>query len=163
MQASDLLPMLVEFSVTVAGFSGVVAALSPHRPAEWTEYQRGFFSALLGSAAISAGLSILAMVMLSAPVSPATAWSTTSGAHLVALLGVLVIRAREAASAGSDLNRWSLLILLAVIILIVTQAVNATFVHAGWLCVAGLSAYAVLSLLYFVYLVRELWSESMGA
>jgi hypothetical protein len=163
MQPSELLSTLVEFSVAVAGFTGVVAALSPRQLSEWTEIQRGFFSALLGSTAISAGVSILAMVMLSAPVSASTAWSATSSVHLVLLLVVLAIRSREFRSADSGLHPASILVLLAVCGLVFLQAINAVLVHAGWLCVAGLGAYAFLSLLYFVVLVRQLWSDSPAA
>ena len=162
MQPSELLSTLVEFSVAVAGFTGVVAALSPRRLSEWTEIQRTFFSALLGSTAISAGVSILAMVMLSAPVSASAAWSATSSVHLLLLLAVLVIRSREIRPAGSGANPASILILLAVCALVLVQGINAVLVHAGWLCVAGLSAYAFLSLLYFVVLVRQLWSDSLN-
>jgi hypothetical protein len=160
MQPSELLSTLVEFSVAVAGFAGVVAAMSPQRLSEWTELQRVFFSALLGSTAISAGVSILAMVMLSAPVSASAAWSATSSVHLVLLLAVLVIRSLEARADDSAVSPTSILIFVAVCGLVLLQGINAVLVHAGWLCVAGLSAYAFLSLLYFVVLVRQLWSNS---
>jgi hypothetical protein len=159
MQPEELLPTLVEFSVAVAGFTGVVAALSPHRPADWSVQQRAFFSALLGSTAISAGGALLGMVLLASPVSEASAWTATSSAHMVALLAVLAIRFREARSLGVGVNPTSAAILAAVIALFTVQAVNAAALHTGWLCVAGLGAYAFLALLYFVALVRELWGD----
>lgn len=156
MQSSELLSTLVEFSVAVAGFTGVVAALSPRRLSEWSEIERGFFSALLGSTAISAGVSILAMVALSAPVSASAAWSATSAVHLALLIAVLAIRTRELRSAAAAFNPTSILIFAAIGGLALMQAINAVLVHAGWLCVAALGAYAFLSLLYFVVLVRQL-------
>ncbi len=163
MQPEDLLATLVEFSVAVAGFTGVVAALSPRRPSDWSQRQRGFFSALLGSTAISAGVSILAMVLLSSPVSTATAWTAASGTHMVSLVGVIALRSREARSPGAGFNATSLAILVAVVGLLTAQAVNTIALHAGWLCVAALSIYAFLALIYFIVLVRELWGEAPAA
>ena len=160
MQPGDLLSTFVEFSVAVAGFTGVVAALGPTRPTSWSPLQRGFFAALLGSTAISAGVSILGLVLLSSPLSDAAAWSIVSAAHLLGLLAVLAVRFGEMRSAQVPPNPVSIAVLVAVVGLIAAQLANVAVFRAGWLSVAALGTYAFLSLLYFVVLVRELWGDS---
>jgi len=159
LQPEGILSTLVEFSVAVAGFTGVIAALAPKRPTNWSQLQRGFFAALLGSTAIAAGISILGLILLSSPVSNRSAWAMTSGAHLVSLLAVLYVRFREMRSARVAANAVSVSILVTVLVLIVAQGANAFVFRVGWLCIAAIGVYSFLSLIYFVVLVQELWNE----
>ena len=163
MQSEDLLPTLVELSVAVAGFSGVVAALSPHGPSKWSPLQRGLFSALLGGTAISVGVALIAMVLLAAPIATNIAWAWTSAVHLICLLGIIRLRVRERLTSDAAVPSISLPILVAVFLTAIVQAANAVWVQAGWLCIAALGLYAFLGLSYFVILVRQLWTDARDA
>jgi hypothetical protein len=163
MQPEDLLATLIELSVAVAGFSGVVAALSPQGPSKWSSLQRGFFSALLGSTAISVGVALIGMLLLAAPIATGTAWACTSAVHLFLLIFVIGIRVREFRSSNSAMPAISLPILLFVCLLAGAQMANVALVQEGWLCVSALSFYAFLGLIYFVILVRQLWISPSDA
>ena len=163
MQSEDLLPTLVELSVAVAGFSGVVAALSPHGPSKWSPLQRGLFSALLGGTAISVGVALIAMVLLAAPIATSTAWAFTSTVHLICLGGIIRLRVREHRTLDAAIPSISLPIFVAVCLTAIAQAANAVWIQAGWLCIAALSLYAFLGLSYFVILVRQLWTDAEDA
>jgi hypothetical protein len=163
MQPEEILPTLVELSVAVAGFSGVVAALSARGPSEWTVVQRGFFSALLGSTAISTGVAVLAMVLLSAPVAETAVWAVASSAHLFFLVAIIAIRSREILAVRSEVHPASIAILAAILSIAAAQAANAAVLRAGWLCVAALGLYSILGFIYFVILVRQLWVDSQDA
>jgi hypothetical protein len=163
MQPEDLLPTLIELSVAVAGFSGVVAALSPHGPSKWSPIQRALFSALLGGTAISVGVALIGMVLLAAPIETNTAWACTSAVHLICLVGIIILRVREHRTSDAAISAISLPILVAVCLTAIAQAANAVLVQAGWLCVAALSLYAFLGLSYFVILVRQLWTDTQDA
>jgi hypothetical protein len=155
--ADDILSTIVELSVAVAGFSGIVAALAPSRPTQWPFVAQTLFSALLVSTAASASISLLAMVLLASPVSPAIAWATASGLHGVFLLGVIAIRIRQSRRVDARIPPYAFLTLAVMSGIALIQLVNASRLQVGWLCVASLALYASMGFVCFILLVTSLW------
>jgi hypothetical protein len=157
LEASDILSTIVELSVAIAGFSGVVAALGPNRPADWPPVARRFFSALLGSTAGSAFIALFAMVLLASPLESSTAWGVVSAAHAFFLVGVIVFRVREPRIPGVTIPVWALLAISMTILVLIAQLANALFFRSAWLGVAGVAVYAFHGFAHFISLVRILW------
>lgn len=162
MVADDILSTIVEFSVAVAGFSGIVAALAPSRSSQWPFVSQALFTALLFSTAISASVSLLAMVLLASPVSPATAWATSSAVHGVILVGVVAFRMRQ--SRRADVGITPRVVVFVMMLAIASaQLANASRFQLGWVCVGCLSLYAAMGFAYFVLLVTSIWKISPAA
>ena len=160
MSPEDILPSLVELSIAVAGFSGVVVALRPMRPSGWSETSRGLFAVLLTSTLLSAGVCVFAMVVRAAPVAEPSAWAVVSAAHVAVLVGIISLRVwqylRTTARRTPPPAVGALLTLNALII--GAQLLNAAHYRSGWLCLTGLSLYAFFGFFVFVLLVTELWT-----
>jgi hypothetical protein len=161
--ADDILSTIVEFSVAVAGFSGIVAALALSRPSQWPFVSQALFTALLFSTAISASVSLFAMVLLASPVSPATAWATASVAHGVILLGVIALRTRQGRGSGVEITSRVAVVFAVMLGIASTQSVNAFRFQLAWVCVGCLSLYAAMGFGYFLLLVTSIWGISPAA
>ena len=163
MVADDILSTIVEFSVAVAGFSGIVAALAPSRPSQWPLVAQTLFTALLFSTAISASVSLLAMVLLASPVSPATAWATASAVHGSILLVVAALRTRQNRRSGAGIPPGTAVVFTAMLGIAATQLANASQFQLAWVCVGCLALYAAMGFAYFVLLVMSIWAISPAA
>ena len=155
MVADDILPTIVEFSVAVAGFSGIVAALAPSRPSQWSPIAQTLFTALLFSTAGSASVSLLAMVLLASPVSPASAWATVSAVQGAWLLGIAVLRMRQSRRSGTEPPPGTAVVFTLILGIAATQLANASLFHLAWVCVGCLALYAAMGFAYFVMLVMS--------
>jgi len=157
LRSDEILSTLVELSVAVAGFSGVVAALAPSRPSAWPYVARTLFSVLLSSTAASATLALLAMTLLASPLSASASWAAVSATHAVFLAAIHVLRFRAGRRAGARVPAFLIPTSLVMLGIASTQFANAWVFRTAWLCIAGLALYAAMGFVYFILLVHSLW------
>ena len=96
------------------------------------------------------------MVLLASPMDPGAAWSTTSLAHLLVVVGVLVVREmqrRRGVFVRTRPLRFARVVLYSVG---VCQLANAVALHEPWVAVLGLGAYSLLGFGFFAALLSEL-------
>ncbi len=160
MEAADILPTVVELSIAIAGFSGVVAALAPARLAQWPTLARLLFAALLLSTSVSASVSLLAMVLLASPLSAATSWMVVSGIHAFFLTGVIVFRVFQGRRAGLRTNMFFYGVIVVMLGITFAQYANVFFYQSEWICLAALAVYAISGFAFFILLVRVLWDSA---
>lgn len=158
MSPEDVLPSLVEISIAVAGFSGVVAALSPVPPKEWRPRTRLAFSILLSSTLISLSLTLFAMVLRSTSLAAPTTWALVSATHIVALLMIASLRIYQSRRSMAW-QPFAALFLLNIVIIAI-QLANTVHFRLGWLSVAGLTLYALFGFVNFIMLVSSIWGST---
>lgn len=163
MRADDILSTIVELSVAVAGFSGVVAALAPNRPSRWPAFAQTLFSALLVSAAASTSLSLIAMVLLFSLASSSIGWAIVSALHGAFLVGVLVVRGRQGRPSGESMPPVIILVVAVIVLLALAQLANAPLFRTAWICDGSLTVYAIMGFVYFVALVQMVWGIPTAA
>ena len=131
MRPEEILPNLVELSIAVAGFSGVVAGIGSKRLSEWTPTAQLLFSALLVSTLATTALSVFAMVLLSTPLLPETAWATISATHAFVLIGIVWLRARQFRAAERGIGLLERRRFMAFLGSLLTLAALQLAIYAG--------------------------------
>ena len=154
MTLADILASLLELSIAIAGFSGIVVAIQNR--ADRTAEETLYLSALLGGAFFSASLSTLGMVLLASPMESLTAWRATSLAHAGCLVAILAFRTYQLRRVAVAPPRSAVIIGVAMLGLALAQVANAAALHQPWICVALLSVYAFFAFGYFVLLLFSL-------
>lgn len=150
----EILPTLVEFSIAIAGFSGIAVAVQER--SERSSQSRIFLSSLLLSTFVSCALSLFAMVALTTPLAESTSWSLTSCIHAAACAGILVTRAQQQ-RRGAYVRTLPLQIARALLLaLVAAQSLNGLVLHEPWVAVLGLCVYAFFGFGFFVSLLLEL-------
>jgi len=151
---ADILPSLVELSIAIAGFSGIAVAVQER--SERSSNSAIFLSSLLLSTFVSSVLCVIAMVLLTTPLSPSVSWSVISFAHAAAAAGILVVRSRQQ-NRGDFVRTRPLKIARASLYCVVgLQFLNAILFHEPWLSILGLAAYSFFGFGFFVSLLHEL-------
>lgn len=154
MQAAEILPSLLELSIAIAGFSGVVAALQGQ--SAWNGQAQVLLFALLGSTLITAAMAMLAMVLLASPVSEEIAWSATSLSHAALLALVGVVRTLQIRRGDTDFTTAVGVVGASFLVLIAVQLTNGLAFRESWVCLAALAFYGFYGFGYFALLLREL-------
>jgi hypothetical protein len=103
MTPADIPPSLLELSIAIAGFSGIVVAIQGRSDRGMEEGL--YLSALLGGTLFSAALSVLGMILLASPIEPYAAWRTTSLAHGLCMVWILTIRTYQVRTGSMELSR----------------------------------------------------------
>ncbi len=85
-EPAETLMLLVEASVALAGFSGVVVVFGRRSAGEWSELERTRLINLLVSSFSVLFLSLAALLLLHAGVAPAITWRIGSGAFLLLIV-----------------------------------------------------------------------------
>ncbi len=154
MTPDEILPSLIELSIAIAGFSGVVVAIRERT--ENDPQVRIYLSSLLLSTFNSCALSIGAMILLASPVTHEMAWTLSSLAHALVAIGVLVVR--ESQRRRGAFVRTRPLVLARTLLYAVAglQLANVFLIRAPWVSVLGLAAYSLLGFVFFVALLSEL-------
>ena len=115
MNPSDSLHLIVEASLALAGFAGVVTALRSRGEGQLHVLHRLSLTNLLSTSLVSLFLSLVALVLLAADVAEATVWRISSGVGLLPSLyfGSASVRT-VLANAGERQRRRSTATLIAI-------------------------------------------------
>ncbi len=96
------LMILVEASVAMAGFSGVVVVFGRRADREWSQIERDRLANLLATTFSVLFLSLAALILLHASIDPTTTWRICSAAWTLIAIYNTVVAARRAARVSRD-------------------------------------------------------------
>jgi len=165
MQAAGTLEVFAEIAIAIAGFSGVVSALSDSTKA--TGLDRARLAMLLQTSLIAAFFSLLPLVLFSTSLAPASIWGVTSSCWIIYMAVNLTTLRRRIGNAGPAPDRMSRPLLAfafsGIALMLVLQALNAVAMRLAWPHLAALLWGLMMASLFFVRLIQSLWSNSEAA
>ena len=153
--------ILVEASVAIAGFSGVVVAFGRRTEEEWSRLERRRLVLLLTGSFSVLFLSLAALVLLHAGTDPATTWRIGSATWSIIAIYQNVRGARRALQVSRDDPDlpnvvWIVTIIGLTFVIILLSLANALAMGQFWPFLAalvwlfGLACYAFARLLLVV-------------
>jgi hypothetical protein len=157
MDQVELLTAMIEASVALIGFSGLVIALGRRASGEWSPTEKLRLTLLLGVGVILLGCTLLALTLLSAGLSQAVVWALSSVAFAFLELPFVVwalsswLRLAEDRTVG--LTYRSVSVGVAVVAAVI-QLANAFFLQEFW---PFFLALAILLILGVTQFFRLLW------
>jgi len=161
----DFLSLVVEISIAIAGFSGIVVVLGRRQSGEWTSVDRLRLRGLLNASFAPMGLSGLALILLASEVPSDAVWRICSSIYAFLYAVFWTHGMRLAASLGPDeTNRAQMLLVgfsgVGVILLLTANTIS---IAAFWPFSIGLVYHTALALFNFVGLLRRAISDSPAA
>jgi hypothetical protein len=157
MERVELLTAIIEASVALIGFSGLVIALGRRSSGEWSAAEKLRLSALLGAGVIVLGCTLLALTLLSSGLSHVMVWTLSSVAWAVLVVPFAVLTLSRVFQMAEDrtVGRTYLGVIIAVVVATAAiQVANAIFLKEFWPFFLGLAATLVLGVTQFF---RLLW------
>ena len=167
MEAASTLEVLAEIAIAIAGFSGVIAALSI-RTSQWSDLDKIRLRALLQSSFGTVLFSLLPLVLFSTTLRSPTIWVIVSSAWLV-YMGVstipFVLRAtRKSDSAPDGLRRLPIALFLGIVgSVVVVQVLNVTTLRTAWPHLAAMLGGLIAASTAFLRLIQSLVSDESRA
>jgi len=142
-EPSDVLFNLVEASIALAGFAGIVTVLGRRSAGDWSPIDRARLANLLASTLTAFGSALVTLVLLSAHLEPRLVWQASSGLLLAVSGPATFAIARRAAlfsrEPGPSPNvLYTSVVLLAQGAALALQAANVVHLQAFWPYFAGL-------------------------
>jgi hypothetical protein len=164
MDQVELLTAIIEASIALIGFSGVVVILGRRSSGEWFPSDKIRLANLLGIGLITLTCAVVALIFVSAGLSHSAVWALSSLVWLVFLVPFTLwfvrsaIRVRkEPPPPGRSIYRWRFYLGGALTVLLATagvQAINVAFLTEFWPFFLGLAMLLVLGVVQFI---RLLW------
>jgi hypothetical protein len=157
MDQVELLTAIIEASVALIGFSGLVVALGRRASGEWSPVEKLRLINLLGTGVILLGCTLLALTLLSAGLSHAVVWALSSVAWVVLVLPFLVwafSRASRVAADDTVTRTYRVVVAAVVAVTAAIQVANAIFLQEFWCFFLALAAILILGVTQFF---RLLW------
>jgi hypothetical protein len=161
----DVLSLIVEVCVAIAGFSGIVIVLGRRQSGEWTSVDRLRLDGLLNASVAPMSISGLALILLASRVPSDSVWWICSGVYAV-LYGLFWARyMRRAAKLTPEETNRTQMVTVAVsgTATILLLAANALLLHAFWPLAVGLSYHVGLALFNFFGLLQRAVSDGEAA
>jgi len=156
-QPDMVLTSAIEVGIAIAGFTGIVIALSK-RDAE-TNSRALLVSILLLTSIASVFFSFLPMLLSLAGLADPTVWRTSSAAFLIYMAAVLAYRVRQFGAvrprSSAPVALGGSLFLAAVLL----QIPNALSWTAAWPYLVLIVAYVIYSFSVFVTLLWDVWHD----
>jgi hypothetical protein len=165
---ADTLMILVEASVAIAGFSGVVVALGRHADGEWSQIERGRLVLLLNTSFSVLFLSLAALVLLHAGTEPTTTWRIGSATWSIIATYQTVLAARRALQVSRDDPElphvaWIVTVLSLTFVIILLSLANGLAMGQFWPFLAALVWLFGLACYAFARLLLAVGQSSQGA
>jgi hypothetical protein len=157
MEPVELLTAIIEASVALLGFSGLVVALGRRASGEWSPAEKLRLVNLLATGVILLGCTLLALTLLSAGLLHAVVWTLSSVAW-VALVPPFVVwafsRASRVAKDDTVTGTYRVVVGAVVVATAAVQVANAAYLAEFW---PFFLALAVLLILGVTQFFRLLW------
>ncbi len=145
----------IEVAIAIAGFSGIVAAVSRRNPGGWTTVDQLRLRILLTSSGVAGLFSFLPFVLFEASLSPTLAWRIGSAVQALWLLGIMGYRLKQASLMGASeavRGRGNIVLILSVVVLC-SQIINAAFLGLSWIYIVGVVFQLVVGFSIFATLL----------
>jgi hypothetical protein len=158
--ASTILTSVLEVSIGIAGFSGIVAAVG-NRAMKLSPEARLYLRVLLTASFLCILTSFLPLLLESAGVSGSEVWTIPSMVWIVLFSGVLVYRFYEARRAPAQMFRQPVILVAGILSIIATGLCIANIMHfkAAWPYLVTTVLILFAGAASFVALLYELLSE----
>jgi hypothetical protein len=156
---------VIEVAISLAGFSGIVAAVGRRGAGHWSKGDQLLLKILLTSSGAVLFFAFLPFTMIDA-IEPFTVWRVLSGLLATWLLGIGIYRSRQGSAAGFR-GRFGLrnpYYLIPTIAIVFMLAVNAIWLGSSSLYLVGLLWITAIPFSTFVSPLLNSWkqpSESM--
>ena len=137
------LMILVEASVAMAGFSGVVVVFGRRTEREWSQIERARLTNLLTTSFAVLFLPLAALVLLHAGTDPATTWRIGSATWSIISTSQIVLTARRFAQVSRDDPElpnaaWIVIILSLTGAFVLLSVANVVTIREFWPFLAAL-------------------------
>ena len=157
MDQVELLTAIIEASIALIGFSGLVVALGRRASGEWSPAEKLRLRLLLGIGVILLACTLLALTLLSAGLSHAAVWALSSVAWVVLVLPFTVWGFSSAFRMAEDRTVSATYRVVVAAVMVATAAIqvaDAIFLQEFW---PFFLALAVLLILGVTQFFRLLW------
>jgi hypothetical protein len=153
----ELLTAIIEASIALIGFSGLVIVLGPRFSGDWELIDKDRLVLLLALGMIALACTLFSLVLLAAGFSHARVWALSSVAWVVLVLPFAVWSVRRVIQTPDQPTRgWTYVgvSVFAVIANLAVQVATAAYFAAFWPLFLALAVSLILGVMQFV---RLLW------
>ncbi len=133
MDPNGVLATSAEIAVAIAGFSGIILAVSPNRLSELHDGTKIILSALILVTASTIAFSFVPLLMSAAALPERTIWTSASSLHAVYLTGIALYRIKQTRRLSREERPSGSFLLLPVLAM---SALALQLANALWLCAA---------------------------
>ena len=155
--AEVVLTSAIQVGIAIAGFTGIVVALSRGRHISARE--RISVSILLLASIATVTLAFLPMIFLNAGVSERATWMTSSILFLIYFVSVISYRVHQFRKSRVSMPPQVSLGIAFLGISALLQVANAIFMRESWPYLILVVSYVIYTFLVFAYLLWSLWKE----
>ena len=153
----SVLSSAIEVGIGIAGFSGIVAAISRRSAEEWSAVERIRLNSLLGSSLSAVFLAFLPFILLSAGVPIVLTWQISSAVLGLVLAIVFLIRFGQFKTVGPQIPRLDAAMFLCMAVgNISLQIANIMVIGADWPFLIGVLGYLGIAATQFIRLLVKL-------
>ncbi len=161
MDPGEALSAAAQVAITLAGFTGIVAAFGARGSGQWTALDRFRLRLMLASSGYPTVMALAGLLFLNTTLPAAVSWRILSGLAAVMLIGVNLLNAplfrqfvSGALGEASRGSRWTFLIsgVLGNATLVLL-AVNAVWLSAFWPFFLAIIVGICLAMVQFVRLI----------
>jgi hypothetical protein len=153
----ELLTAVIEASIALIGFSGLVIVLGHRSLGEWTVGDKLRLTTLLATGFIPLATTLIALILLSAGISDAVVWASSSAVWVVLLVPFAVWAFASATRMPEEPTRsWSYIggILALTTAAAALQVANAVYITQFWPLFLALAVSLLIGITLFF---RLLW------
>ena len=155
--AEVVLSSAIQVAIGIAGFTGIIVALSGG--AKIGTRERISVSILLLASIATVAMSFLPMILLNAGVSERSTWAASSIIFVVYFVSIVSYRFYEFRRSGTAMPRPLSLGIAFLGLCAALQVANAILIRDSWPYLILIVSYVVYSFLVFAYLLWTLWRE----
>jgi len=161
----DILVLIIENGIAIAGFSGIVVVLGRRQSGEWTAQDRLRLRGLLNASFTPMSIAGLALIMLASKVPSEMVWRICSSVYALLYAIFWTYGMRLATSLEpNEINRTQIFtVLVTGIAVMALLIVNAITIASFWPLAIGLVYHTVMALFNFVGLLMRAISDGNAA
>ena len=161
MSPGEILALVVEVNVAIAGFSGIVVVVGHRGFEQWKAVDRLRLQGLLNTSVSPMAISGLGLVLLASQVPSETVWRICSGAFAAVFALFVPYGMRRAASLEPEAINRAQMVSVGVsgVAIMSLLTANAVSLHAFWPLALGLAYNIGLALMTFFGLLQRVLSD----
>jgi hypothetical protein len=148
---------MAEVAIALAGFSAVAVVLGQRGDGRLSATDVGRVTVLLRTSFAVVVLAFLPMLLIAAPMEPATAWAASGYAHIAWVVGSITYSLRT--GIGFNAPRSMRAALPLTFISLTVQVINVGWVRDAWPYMLAIMAGMTIGIMQFVGLMANLWRE----
>ena len=161
MDPGDILTLVIEYSIAIVGFSGIVIVLGRRESGEWTAVDRLRLTGLLNASFAPISMAGFALILLASKVPSEMVWKICSSAYALLYLIFASRGIRRATKLDpSEKNTAQIFVVVVSVAAIITLLIfNAIKISSFWPFAIALAFHTALGLFNFVGLLMNAISD----